>query len=203
MSRTEIWPCIAHITPETLAVRPVFFGRGAGFYGYRDLLTYLREYRVQVEDGAEKLILKAMKVETRLRKSILTENSVENVQQQMQANQSQQEHREQIFPIELLSSIFEYLEPIEIVKSVTATSRLWRAIGLEVIIMNLKREIKIVSGSLVTYPQTADNQMPYFSRIVMLKQKNKLVGIYELEQQKNYLTKIVEVSQRLLVYCNV
>ncbi|GET02467.1 redoxin domain-containing protein [Rhizophagus clarus] len=131
MSRNEIWPCIAHIIPETLAVRPVFFGRGPGFYGYRDLLTYLREYRIQVEDNAGKLILKAKKVETRLRKSILTENSVENVQQ-MQTDQPQQEtHREQIFPIELLSSIFEYLEPIEIVKSVTATSRLWRAIGLE------------------------------------------------------------------------
>ncbi|GBC00113.1 hypothetical protein RclHR1_03750012 [Rhizophagus clarus] len=203
MSRNEIWPCIAHIIPETLAVRPVFFGRGPGFYGYRDLLTYLREYRIQVEDNAGKLILKAKKVETRLRKSILTENSVENVQQ-MQTDQPQQEtHREQIFPIELLSSIFEYLEPIEIVKSVTATSRLWRAIGLEVIVVNLKREMKIVSESLVTYPRTANNPMPYFSRIVMLKQMNKLVGIYELEQQINYLIKIVEISQRLLVYCNV
>ncbi|GBC23525.2 uncharacterized protein OCT59_011135 [Rhizophagus irregularis] len=181
MSRNEIWPCIAHIIPETLAIHPVFFGRGPSFYGYRDLLTYLREHRLQVEDNAEKLILKAMKVETRLRKSVLTEYSVENIQQQIQADQLQQEHREQIFPFELLSSIFEYLEPIEIVRSVTATSRLWRAIGLE----------------------TIDNQMPYFSRIVMLKQRNKLIGIYELGQQINYLTKIVEISQRLLVYCNV
>ncbi|RIA91730.1 hypothetical protein C1645_766904, partial [Glomus cerebriforme] len=209
MSRNEIWPCIGHIIPDTLIVRPVFFGRGPGFYGYKDLLNYLRDNRIQVENNAANLTFRATKVEKFLKKSMLTENSNGNVRQQiMQTDQPQQEqnlvtHQEQIFPIELLSHIFEYLEPIEIVKSVTATSRLWRIIGLEVIIMNLSREIKTVSESLVTYPRTASNQMPFFSRIVSLKQKNKLVGIYELNQQMKNLNKIVEISQRLLVYCNV
>src|SRR3954447_21028839 len=133
MSRNEIWPCIAHISPDTLAVRPVFFGRGPGFYGYRDLLNYLREYRVSVENNAANIISKAIEVETSL---MAIDNSVENVQQQiMQTGQPQQglnfvTHQEQVFPIELITQIFEYLEPIEIVKTIMATSRLWRAIGL-------------------------------------------------------------------------
>jgi hypothetical protein len=194
MSRNEIWPCIAHISPNTLEVRPILFGRGPGFYGYRDLLNYLREFRVQAENNAANTISVAIEVEARLKKSTTIENSIENVQQQIMPTGQGQNlvmNQEQVFPIELMTQIFEYLEPIEIVKTVMATSRLWRAIGLEVIVMGLRREIKSISESLVTYPRTAINKMPYYSRIIM--QKDKLVGIYELNQRIKNLIKLLKI----------
>ena len=183
--RNEIWPCIAHISSNTLEIRFIFYGRGPGYYGYKDLLAYLREYRVQVEDYAVKVVSLAIEVDIRFKRS-LTENSTENLQRQT-------EQPQQVFPVELFSQIFEYLEPTEIVKTVMATSRLWRAIGLEIIATSLRRETKSVSESLVTYPRVPMNKMPYFSRIMMLSQNKKLVNIYYLSQRTKNLYKLVNI----------
>ncbi|CAG8689584.1 15428_t:CDS:1 [Funneliformis mosseae] len=193
MSYEEIWPCIAHIKPTTLAVHPIFFGRGPGYYGYKDLLNYLHDYRVSVESNATNLICKAMEVKTRLEKSITIENSAENVQQIIQTDPQQNQN---VFPIEILTHIFENLETIEVFKIVMATSRLWRAIGLDIILINIRNEVKQVSESLVT--QLRDGS-PNFSRILLLKKNNKLDGIYELNQKVNTLLKIIEISQHIVI----
>ncbi|CAI2181716.1 17581_t:CDS:2 [Funneliformis geosporum] len=167
MSREEIWPCIAHIKPTTLAVHPIFFGRGPGFYGYKDLLNYLHDYRATVEYNATNLILKATEIKTRLEKSVTIENSAEN-----------------------------NLETIEVFKIVMSTSRLWRAIGLEVILINLRNEVKQVSDSLVTNIRDGS---PNYSLINKLRYKNKLDGVYQINQKINKLITIIEISQRIVI----
>ncbi|CAI2181640.1 18325_t:CDS:2 [Funneliformis geosporum] len=198
MSREEIWPCIAHIKPTTLAVHPIFFGRGPGFYGYKDLLNYLHDYRATVEYNATNLILKATEIKTRLEKSVTIENSAENVQQQIIQTDQPQQNRPEILtlPIEILIHIFENLETIEVFKIVMSTSRLWRAIGLEVILINLRNEVKQVSDSLVTNIRDGS---PNYSLINKLRYKNKLDGVYQINQKINKLITIIEISQRIVI----
>ncbi|CAG8452488.1 8535_t:CDS:2 [Dentiscutata erythropus] len=175
MSRTEIMPFIGHIYPETRMVFPINWGRGPGIYGHDKLLKYLYDYRFQVENNAAKHVSEAKDLEAPFKKvtdTILSIGSLENRTLQ-----------KQIFPIELFAQVFEHIESKEMMKTVMATCRQWRAIGFDLIAMRMRQTVSHVLESLVAYPQT-----------IRLPADNKAISVYELGlliKDLNIITKIV------------
>ncbi|CAJ0829940.1 12870_t:CDS:10 [Entrophospora sp. SA101] len=63
-------------------------------------------------------------------------------------------NQNQILPLEILGVIFEYLDLLEIVKTVMATCQQWREIGINIISRRLRCEIERISESLVYFSGT-------------------------------------------------
>ncbi|CAG8662492.1 1554_t:CDS:2, partial [Acaulospora colombiana] len=165
--------------------------RGPKFYGHDDLLKYLLAYRVRSEKDAVKYIDEAMELDTRLKNPLATELlDVNNSHQQLQAER-QVILQKQLLPVELLSQIFEYFEPLEIVKSSMATCRQWRSIGLEVMVMRMRQQAKDVSNSMVICSEPASNDS------IKLGTDNE--GIEHFNQRVEELAKVIKIVQRLVV----
>ncbi|CAG8548788.1 9737_t:CDS:2 [Racocetra fulgida] len=100
----------------------------------------------------------------------------------------------QIFPIELLAQIFEHIESREMVKTVVATCRQWRAIGFDIIAMRMKQAENRVLESLVICSQTKRSD----SDKIILPADNKAISIHELDLRIKDLNGITEIVQRLV-----
>ncbi|CAG8484788.1 17880_t:CDS:2 [Cetraspora pellucida] len=186
MSHTEMWPFIGHIYSETRIIFPISLGRGPGLYGHNQLLKYLHEYRIQVEKSASDYVSKASELETLFKKvtyNILSIGDVENKALQ-----------KQIFPIELFAQIFEHIESREMMKTVVATCRQWRAIGFDIIAMRMKQAANCVLESLVICSQTKRSD----SNKIILPVDNKAISVHELDLHVKDLNEITEIVQRLV-----
>ncbi|CAG8795434.1 11894_t:CDS:2, partial [Racocetra persica] len=186
MSRTEMWPFIGHIYPETRIIFPISLGRGPGLYGHNQLLKYLHEYRVQIEKSANDHVSKASELEARFKKVTCNIMSIGNVEDEAL--------QKQIFPIELLAQIFEHIESREMMKTVVATCRQWRAIGFDIIAMRMKQAENRVLESLVLCSQTKRSD----SDKIILPADNKAISVHELNSHIKDLNVITEIVQRLV-----
>lgn len=230
MSNNEIWPYIGHINPLTCRLSPIFFGRGLGFYGDKDLLKFLKDHRIEQEKTALRDVLRAKELQTCLSKSRRShliikkeldrsEVPIEIIGEEQQEEEELLLNKNQILPIELLGVIFEYLDSLEIVKTVMATCQQWREIGINIISKRLRYEIKRTSESLIYSSDTnqenndddADNVVEKVN-LMNINNHNynnnnnkdkKLVSVHgELNKNVKALREIIEISQRLLIYCD-
>ncbi|RHZ56378.1 hypothetical protein Glove_402g12 [Diversispora epigaea] len=191
MSENEMWPCIGHIQPETRLIRPISSGRGPTFYGHNHLLTFLRDYRAQAEKKAVEYVIKANELVPLLKN--LTER-----QQNQQESQESQTQQKKLLPVELLSQIFEYLDSIEISKTVMSICQHWRAIGLEVMMARLRKEINGVSDSLVIYCISMANEINEVEEIKINPDK-KIASVCDLNQRAERLCKMVEIVKHIVI----
>lgn len=178
-----MWPCIGHIQPGTRKIYPISFGRGPTFYGHNKLLSFLHDCRVQAEKNAVEHIVKANELIPLLKKPI--------------ENQQEQEEQEvRLLPVELLSHIFEYLDPLEIVKSVMSTCQHWRAIGLEVLVIRLRKLANNVSDPLIVYSESNKE-----IKEIKINPDKEIVSVCDLSKRAKKLYRMIEILQRLVVYC--
>ncbi|CAG8617002.1 13066_t:CDS:2 [Dentiscutata heterogama] len=184
MSRTEILPFIGHIHPETRMVSPINLGRGPGIYGHDKLLEYLYYYRIQVEKDAIKHVSEAKDLETPFKKVTDTVLSIGLENRTLQ---------KQIFPIELFAQVFEHIESREMMKTVMATCRQWRAIGFDLIAMRMRQAVSHVLESLVTYPQANRDD----GDKIILPADNKAISVHELGLRIKDLNIIIKIVRRL------
>ncbi|CAG8477792.1 11310_t:CDS:2 [Diversispora eburnea] len=191
MSENEMWPCIGYIQPETRVIRPISSGRGPTFYGHNHLLTFLRDYRTRAEKKAVENIIKANELFSLLKK--LTEN-----QQEQQESQESQIQQKKLLPVELLSQIFEYLDSIEISKTIMSICQHWRAIGLDVMTTRLRKEIKVISDSLVIHYVSITNEIKEVKEIKINPDK-KMVSVRDLNERAERLYKMVEIIQPIVI----
>ncbi|RIB09747.1 hypothetical protein C2G38_2107792 [Gigaspora rosea] len=189
MSRTEILPFIGHIYPETRMIFPINWGRGPGIYGHDKLLKYLYGYRIRVEKKAFEHVSKAKELETPFKKVTDTILSIGNLENRT--------FQKQIFPIELFAQVFEYIESREMMKTVMATCRQWRAIGFDIIAMRMRQTVNDVLESLVTDPQINRGDVDKIYKIILPADK-KAISVHELDLRIKDLDIIAEIVWRLV-----